>query len=688
MKPLRHLTVFALAGCWFVLLSIPVSGAVIPLNSFEDPAAIKQIQGSATRSQSADHVTDGTSSLRVDFPNRDYPNVVFPAAQVFAPADWSNAGALLFDAFNAESMPMAIVMRFRDASGKSSDTSVTLPAGRQQRVAVVLHLPNKVHMKGYPLKQICDANQCALCELDATAKSIASIEFFLSRPGRAQTAYFDHFRLADLKPITKIVDQYGQSTLSEWPGKIHRDQDLIAAHSEEAAALKAQIAALKASTDRDAHGGWAHGPQLKATGWFRTQKLNGKWWLVTPSGHLFWSVGIDCVGANCASSPGGAGNMNLFSWLPAANDPLSAYSWWWGADFYQMNLYRTYGKDWETSWRSLTGERITAWGFNTLGAWSGDKVCAELGKPFTVDLSDGNADKISGGLSDFFSNTWSAAAEANIRKGTQAWSRNPLFLGYFVGNEMEWTGAGRLPVEALLLPGTRAIKAAFTTILKSKYATIEKLNASWGMAAPSWTGWSDFQAKPVVLPAKHSAGLEKDLSLLLSAYANQHYSTVNTLVKKYAPNQLYLGSRFSAVPPDEVAIAAGNHCDVVTYNIYGKSEVLLSRGKQIVKFDKPAMVGEFHFGALDRGMFGGGMVPVETQLERGLQYANYVNTALAQPWCVGVHWFQYIDQPILGRGDGENFNIGFVSVGDVPYPELVNQAKAVHANIYKIRNEP
>jgi len=685
MKLFCHFTVVALAECLLVLLSIPASAAVVPLNSFENPVSIKQIQGSATRSQSAEHVTDGASSLRVDFPNTDYPNIVFPAAQVFAAADWSNTGALLFDAFNADSMPMAIIMRFRDATGKSSDTSVTLPAGRKQRVAVVLHLPNGVHMKGYPLKQICDADQCALCELDATAKSIASIEFFLSLPGRAQTAYFDCFRLADLRPITKIVDKYGQSTLSEWPGKIHGDQDLTAAHDAEAADLKAEIAALKTSTDRDAYGGWANGPQLKATGWFRTQKLNGKWWLVTPLGHLFWSVGIDCVRASCPNTPGGDGNLNLFSWLPAANSPLGAYSWWWGADFYQMNLYRTYGKDWETFWRSLTGNRLTAWGFNTFGAWSGDKVCAELGKPFTVDLGDGNADKISGGLSDFFSSVWSAAAEANIRKGTQAWSKNPLCLGYFVGNEMEWTGPTRLPVEALLLPGTRPIKAAFTTILKSKYGTVEKLNASWGVVTPAWTGWSDFQAKPVVLPAKHNVALERDLSLLLSAYANQYYFTVNTLLKKYAPNQLYLGSRFSAVPPDEVAIAAGNHCDVVTYNIYGKSEVLLSRGKQIVQFDKPAMVGEFHFGALDRGMFGGGMVTVESQHERGLQYAKYVNTALAQPWCVGVHWFQYIDQPILGRGDGENFNIGFVSVGDAPYQELVNQARSVHANVYQIR---
>jgi uncharacterized membrane protein len=39
-----------------------------------------------------------------------------------------------------------------------------------------------------------------------------------------------------------------------------------------------------------------------------------------------------------------------------------------------------------------------------------------------------------------------------------------------------------------------------------------------------------------------------------------------------------------------------------------------------------------------------------------------IAAALAQPWCVGAHWFTYGDEMLTGRGDGENFNIGFVSV--------------------------
>jgi autotransporter-associated beta strand protein len=653
------------------------------LTSFEDAAPIAQMWGASSRSQSTDHVTDGSHSLRVDFLNWSYPSVIIPASQ-FSTADWSAAGALMFDAYNADSVASRGILRFRDTAGNSWDVGLTLPPGLQQRVAIGLHLPNDIVMNGYPLAQSLNADLFG--KIRYGTNPISTIEYFLDNPGRAQTVYLDHFYLADMPPLVGIVDRYGQSTVSTWPGKVTADADLTTGHTTEAADLAARLAALPASSDRDIYGGWSAGPTLTATGWFRTQKLNGKWWLVTPSGHLFWSTGVTGVGASCANIPGGDGNLKLYSWLPVAPDPLADYAWWWGADFYQMNLYRTFGAGWPTNWQTTTRDRLTAWGFNTLGAWSDSNSFTPLQKPFTVALGDGTADAINGGQSDYYGSAWAATEAANLDAGTQPYRDNPLCLGYFVGNEMGWTGPDGVPVDALNLPGTRAVKAAFTAILQTKYGAIANLNAAWGISAPAWTDWADFLANPVVLPSNRNAALEADLSMLYLAYANQYYSVVNSLMKQYAPNQLYLGSRFGGPPPDEVAIAAGNHCDVVTYNVYGTRDALLSRGQQIVKFDKPAMIGEFHFGATDRGMFAGGMVTVASQQARGANYADYVNTALAQPWCVGAHWFQYVDQPLLGRGDGENYNIGLVSVADASYQELVSQAAAVNWDMYNIRN--
>jgi hypothetical protein len=68
-------------------------------------------------------------------------------------------------------------------------------------------------------------------------------------------------------------------------------------------------------------------------------------------------------------------------------------------------------------------------------------------------------------------------------------------------------------------------------------------------------------------------------------------------------------------------------------------------------------------------------------------YETYVRSALARPEIVGVHWFQYIDEPLTGRFDGENYNIGFVDVTDTPYPELRDAARRVNNSIYQLAGE-
>jgi hypothetical protein len=101
--------------------------------------------------------------------------------------------------------------------------------------------------------------------------------------------------------------------------------------------------------------------------------------------------------------------------------------------------------------------------------------------------------------------------------------------------------------------------------------------------------------------------------------------------------------------------------------------------------DKPVVIGEFHFGALDRGMFHTGLVKTANQQERAEAYKTYVRSALGNPLIVGTHWFQYGDQATTGRGDGENYQIGFLDVCDAPYPETIQASRDVGAELYRLR---
>jgi hypothetical protein len=120
----------------------------------------------------------------------------------------------------------------------------------------------------------------------------------------------------------------------------------------------------------------------------------------------------------------------------------------------------------------------------------------------------------------------------------------------------------------------------------------------------------------------------------------------------------------------------------VSFNLYRESiaEFRLPEG-----VDKPLVVGEFHFGALDRGMLHTGLRPVEDQAARAAAYRSYLRGALAHPQFVGTHWFQYADQATTGRGDGENYQIGFIDVCDTPYAETIAASREIGRSLYQFR---
>ena len=100
------------------------------------------------------------------------------------------------------------------------------------------------------------------------------------------------------------------------------------------------------------------------------------------------------------------------------------------------------------------------------------------------------------------------------------------------------------------------------------------------------------------------------------------------------------------------------------------------------KIDLPMILGEFHFGTVDRGM-ASGLVQVANQEERAVAFRYFAENAFAHPSLIGVAWFQYTDQGLLGRGDGERYNIGLVDVTDRPYP-IVNGIIKTAANAYGV----
>ena len=153
-------------------------------------------------------------------------------------------------------------------------------------------------------------------------------------------------------------------------------------------------------------------------------------------------------------------------------------------------------------------------------------------------------------------------------------------------------------------------------------------------------------------------------------------------LKTAAPGKLYLGCRGAGGAPEFTVRAAAKYCDVISYNIYRRHlrEFRLPAG-----VDKPVLVGEFHFGALDRGPFCPGLILLRDQKERAEVYEDYVRSALEHPLFVGVHWHQFSDQATSGRFDGENMQVGWTDVCDTPYWETIEGIRRIGYDLYGVR---
>jgi hypothetical protein len=100
--------------------------------------------------------------------------------------------------------------------------------------------------------------------------------------------------------------------------------------------------------------------------------------------------------------------------------------------------------------------------------------------------------------------------------------------------------------------------------------------------------------------------------------------------------------------------------------------------------DKPMIIGEFHFGTVDRGM-AQSLWQVDSQEERGVAYSYYMEQGYAHPGLIGTAYFQWCDQDLTGRGnDGENYNCGLVDVTDRPYPYMIKAVSETAKRLYDI----
>ena len=343
-------------------------------------------------------------------------------------------------------------------------------------------------------------------------------------------------------------------------------------------------------------------------------------------------------------------------------------------------MIRTFGPDgWREKWAEIALSELRRLRFNTVANWSEWEWAKKAGYPYVRPLSLRlkRVKPVFRDLPDVFDPSFEEDA-AEYASALNDTASDAAFIGYFLMNEPSWGRAADSPAAGMLYVTPEChSRRALAEHLKKKYREDTALASAWRMdatfdrvAAGIWSGLLTPQAIA-------------DLETFSTVLTDRFFGTLSRACRTVDPNHLNLGVRWAGVPP-EWATAGMKAFDVFSINCYLPKVPREFTEKINRQLNKPAIIGEFHFGALDVGLPASGIGHVKSQTDRGKAYRVYVEAAAADPNCVGAHWFTLYDESALGRFDGENYNIGFMDVCNRPYQELGDAAIASHERIYDV----
>ena len=658
-------------------------------------------------------------ALRATLASRDdfYTSVTIKPP---VPFDFSGSevAGIALDIRNTGSESVQLNLDVADAKGNSQTRSIAIPAQGGGTYFAEFAGPGLVRDSGlrdgpqdwkYPGREFYW--MWGTKQLDITA--ISQIKLVTQSLSSNRQIVIDNVRIVrnpalDGGYFTAIVDRYGQNARKEYPEKVHSLADLQTRKREEQADL-----AKASMPGRSKWQGWAKGPRLHATGYFHTEKVGGKWWLVDPDGYLFFSTGIanirmanlptltgydyrpgyvaqrdpgdltpeDSVGPMRLPATAQEGRFigselrrDMFEWLPPHDSefgdhysyirkvhtgPMKAGETF---NFYSANLERKYGDRGRASylddWRATTKARMIDWGFTSYGNWLDPVFYPDPQIPFFANgWIIGDFKTVSTGsdfwapLPDPFDPGFTERARATARQIASEVKGSPWCIGVFIDNEKSWGRPETVAQRYAIVIDTMKRDAADSP---TKATWMKMLEAKYGDIDRLNAAWGIHAASwgdlaKGITLSDHNPRKQADYSMMLEAFASEYFRIVDAVLNEVMPNHMYMGVRFANWGMNPEVVRAA--AKYVDVVSYNEYKEIPHKKTWafLAEIDKPSIIGEFHMGAVDTPLYHPGLVMAADQTDRGRMYSNYMNTLIDNPWFVGAHWFQYIDSPSTGR---------------------------------------
>lgn len=471
-----------------------------------------------------------------------------------------------------------------------------------------------------------------------------------------------------------VVDRYGQYLHQDWSGKVTSDEQLSREYAEEASRL-ADIAPDLVTYDK--YGGLRKLGKYDATGYFRLQQVDGRWWFVTPDGHLFFLKAVDAFSADewgygtWYKNPDGT-PRDLFAELPDPERFAPCYSEGdkgYIVSFLKANLMRKYGDDYLPKWRDISRKRMIDWGFNAQGKWHRD---TEVVMPYITQApTPTDVIRVLWGI-DPFDPDFSAKLDRTF--DLRPYRTDPWLIGYFFENERGWNRdvvAGVVQRDSAL-----PAKNAFVRYLAEAYDDdLDRVNELLGTDADSFPALADTRISIARVP-------DKDIKAFITLASKTYFRKVRNAIQKQDPHHLFLGT--SLVPTwrtsPEWNVGGRDYLDAISFDWYSTSVQYL---QQYEGYGKPILNLEFAFMYPDRGLTSHNpSVTATSQADRGEKYRAFVEAQARSRAFVGFAWFVYYDQAVTRKpGATETFNVGLTNQQDQPYHDMTDIMRQVNRGI-------
>ncbi|MCJ8209002.1 hypothetical protein MUY27_04730 [Mucilaginibacter sp. RS28] len=393
--------------------------------------------------------------------------------------------------------------------------------------------------------------------------------------------------------------------------------------------------------------GFDKSKRFKATNFFRTEKIDGRWWIIDPQGHPGTNVSINSV-------------------VKGNSERNEA-------------AFRDDFKN-DEDWTEKTGQQLEGLGFNGIGAWSAYKEFIKANKKASKPVSycvilnfmssysskRGKGYKAMGnsghkkGLIYAFDREFPSYCE-EVASQIEQFKDDPNLFGYFTDNEIPFAASNI-----------------------DEYLAIPDEDDPNRQAALAWLKQKGISENELTPQLRNE---------FMAFAADSYYRAVTAALKHFDKNHLILGTRLyrNEKNTPEFMTVAGKYCDVISINYYGAWTPSVERMHDWGEWSgKPFIITEFYTKGMDTGfpnMSGAGW-QVKTQEDRGKAYQNFCLGLLESKNCVGWHWFKYQDNDPQSKKSGDNSNTdsnkGLVDNRYQLYDPLATKMRELNINRYRL----